>query len=165
MLNTIGNLAFNAIGSFISSISPINKTEYLNVINSNILNIDEKPLFNILKGKNLSFITIKKSILSEDSETSIIGMILLLAKYEEYFHRTLIEKFFYFNDINEYPENNGMKWELKVVSNNKINLSDFQKELLDAIKSKIFPNLNFIISQNINFIILDNNNNNESEQT
>ena len=94
MLNTIGNLAFNAIGSFISSISPINKTEYLNVINSNILNIDEKPLFNILKGKNLSFITIKKSILSEDSETSIIGMILLLAKYEEYFHRTLIEKFF-----------------------------------------------------------------------
>ena len=58
-----------------------------------------------------------------------------------------------------------MKWELKVVSNNKINLSDFQKELLDAIKSKIFPNLNFIISQNINFIILDNNNNNESEQT
>ena len=165
MLNTIGNLAFNAIGSFISSISPINKTEYLNVINSNILNIDEKPLFNILKGKNLSFITIKKSILSEDSETSIIGMILLLAKYEEYFHRTLIEKFLYFNDINKYPENNGMKWELKVVSNNKINLSDFQKELLDAIKSKIFPNLNFIISQNINFIILDNNNNNESEQT
>jgi len=73
------NIIVNAIGGIISSFSQINKSEYLNIINNNTLNLDEKSLLNILKTKQVSPISIKKSILSEDSETSIIGMILLLA--------------------------------------------------------------------------------------
>ena len=127
------NIIANAIGGIISSFSQINKSEYLNIINNNTLNLNEKWLLNILKTKQVSPTSVKTSILSEDSETSIIGMILLLANYELYFKRKYIEKFFYFNEINENPENRDMIWEIKVFKNNKINLSSFQKELLDAI--------------------------------
>ena len=89
------NIIVNAIGGIISSFSQINKSEYLNIINNNTLNLDEKSLLSILKTKQVSPISIKKSILSEDSETSIIGMILLLANYELYFKRKYTEKFFF----------------------------------------------------------------------
>ena len=127
------NIIANAIGGIISSFSQINKSEYLNIINNNTLNLNEKWLLNILKTKQVSPTSVKTSILSEDSETSIIGMILLLVNYELFFKRAYIEKFFYFNEINENPENRDMIWEIKVFKNNKINLSSFQKELLDAI--------------------------------
>ena len=162
MLN-FSNIIVNAIGGIISSFSQINKSEYLNIINNNTLNLDEKSLLNILKTKQVSPISIKKSILSEDSETSIIGMILLLANYELYFKRKYIEKFFYFNEINEYPENRDMIWEIKVFKNNKINLSSFQKELLDAIQTKLISNFNFIISQKVKLTFSDDINNKEVE--
>ena len=168
MLNFSNILLFsniaNDIGGIISSFSQINKSEYLNIINDNILNLDEKSLINILKSKQVSPTSIKKSILSEDSETSIIGMILLLANYELYFKRVIVGKFFYFNDINENPENRDMIWEIQVFNNNKINLSSLQKEFLDAIEKKLISNFNFIISQNVKFIFSDDINNNESEQ-
>ena len=157
------NIIVNAIGGIISSFSQINKSEYLNIINNNTLNLDEKSLLNILKTKQVSPISIKKSILSEDSETSIIGMILLLANYELYFKRKYIEKFFYFNEINENPENRDMIWEINVFKNNKINLSSFQKELLDAIQTKLISNFNFIISQKVKLTFSDDINNKEVE--
>ena len=36
------NIVVNAIGGIISSFSQINKSEYLNIINNNTLNLNEK---------------------------------------------------------------------------------------------------------------------------
>ena len=47
------NIIVNAIGGIISSFSQINKSEYLNIINNNTLNLDEKSLLNILKTNKL----------------------------------------------------------------------------------------------------------------
>ena len=56
-----------------------------------------------------------------------------------------------------------MIWEIKVFKNNKINLSSFQKELLDAIQTKLISNFNFIISQKVKLTFSDDINNKEVE--
>ena len=134
----------------LSSIVYIDKTQYLDKINNNIENLDEKELINLFRD---TFSTkIYNFVKNDDNETSIIGMIMVLASYKKLFNIELREKFFYFNDINESCENRDMIWEIKTYIQSKMYIDSFAINLLDQINSKILANLNYVINSNVTFI-------------
>ena len=134
----------------LSSIGYIDKTEYLDKINNNIENLDEKQLINLFMG--ISSTKIYNFIKNDDKETSIIGMIMVLANYKSIFNNELMEKFFYFNDINESCENRDMIWEIKTYIKQRIYIDLLAHNLLDKINSKILDNFNYVINSNVTFI-------------
>ena len=134
----------------LSSIVYIDKTQYLDKINNNIENLDEKELINLFRD---TFSTkIYNFVKNDDNETSIIGMIMVLASYKKLFNIELREKFFYFNDITESCENRDMIWEIKTYIQSKMYIDSFAINLLDQINSKILANLNYVINSNVTFI-------------
>ena len=84
---------------------------------------------------------------SQNPEISLTGIILLIAKYENIFGRNYMTKFFYFKELGEYPRNEDMLWDLHTYNNKFIYISENQNEILTKINTKIYNNLNYIISK------------------
>ena len=129
-----------------------NGLSYKNFILKNIADIG---LFEALKEKTIEINEIMYYINSSDNEMSIIGIILLIAKFEYIFKRKFIKNFYYFKEIDEHPNNSSMIWEINVYENKSIHLSDKQSEILKKLNSKILSNLNYIIikyKSQINFV-------------
>ena len=143
----------------------INKDTYMNIINNNINKISEKDLLNQFKKNNITINEIKMYINHNDKETSIIGILLLYANYETIFQRPLVEKFFYFNDINERTENKDMLWELNTYTNKIIFVSETTRQLLNDANKKILDNLNYIISNSYFKYIKNTDTETETQKT
>ena len=88
---------------------------------------------------------------------------MVLPNYTSIFRNELIEKFFYFNDINESCENKDMIWEIKTYIKISTYLDLFSQNLLKEINSKILANFNYVIHSNVIFI-KSNTTNSESDK-
>ena len=131
-----------------------NGLSYKNFILKNIADIG---LFEALKEKTIEINEIMYYINSSDNEMSIIGIILLIAKFEYIFKRKFIKNFYYFKEIDEHPNNSSLIWEINVYENKSTLLSDKQSEILKKLNSKILSNLNYIIikyKSQINFVVI-----------
>ena len=109
-----------------SKIKEINNDELKNIINS-----DKK----LRPSKILEFIN------SENKEISIIGLLLFISNYNNFFNRKYITKFFY----SDNPDEN-TNWIIKIHNIKTINISEAKKQILINVINKIFNNIMYIIS-------------------
>ena len=109
---------------------------------SRIYKTNNTELINIIESdKRLRPSKIMEYVNSKDNEISIIGLLLLIVNYSNFFDRPFIENFFY-----EKNTDNHKQWEINIYNNKTIFISDSEKEMLKEIMNKIFKNFNYILS-------------------
>lgn len=135
----------------------------------NIYEISNTELKNIIQSdKRLRPSKIMEYVNSHDNEISMIGLLLLIKNYFNFFNRPFIEKFFYFKNIDETfiiaGEVNTKDWDIKIYNNKYISISESEKIMLNQIIDAIFNNFNYILSEYKKEDILTGSNITEKEK-
>ena len=129
----------------------------------NIYEISNTELKDIIKSdKKLRPSKIMEYVNSHDNEISMIGLLLIKKNYFNFFNRPFIEKFFYFNNIdetiNDFDDNCKKDWDINIYNNKYISISESEKIMLNQIIDAIFNNFNYILSKyKKEDILIDNN--------